>query len=327
MEKVTWGIIGVGDVCEKKSAPAMQKIANSEIKSVMRRDLAKAADYAKRHQVSHYTNDAEVIFNDPEINAIYIATPPSSHEELALRAASVGKATYVEKPMATNYNACLKMVTAFKEADLPLYIAYYRRALPNFLKIKELIEQKVIGDIRFVNVQLIQPLKDVDVVKDAENWRVDPKISGGGYFHDLAAHQLDFLDFLLGPIKTAKGITANQAGLYHAEDIVSATWQFENDIIGNGTWCFTASEIAGKEFTTIVGEKGKIEYATFESSDVALYTVQGGKQVFQFDMPEYIQQPLIQSIVDELRGVGTSPSTGISAARTNYMMDLITENT
>ena len=323
IEKLIWGIIGVGNVCEKKSAPGLQKVEHSEVKSVMRRNVGKAADFAQRHKVPNFTGNADDVLNDPEINAVYIATPPSSHTELALKAAKAGKITYVEKPMANSYKECQQMVNAFKEAELPLFVAYYRRALPNFIKIKQLVDEGVIGVVRTVNVQFYQSLKKVDLNNDPTNWRVNPDIAGGGYFNDLASHQLDYLDYLLGPIKTATGIKANQAGIYQAEDIVTANWVFENGIIGNGTWCFSTAEIARKDYTLIVGDKGTIEYETFGNGDVILKTNENDEQVFHFQMPEHIQQPLIQQMVDELRGEGKCPSSGVSAARTNYVMDLI----
>ncbi|WP_348970601.1 Gfo/Idh/MocA family protein [Chondrinema litorale] len=323
MEKLIWGVIGVGNVCEKKSAPGLQKVEHSEIKTVMRRNVEKAADFAQRHNVPNYTGNAEDILNDPEINAVYIATPPSSHTELALKAAAAGKITYVEKPMANSFEECQQMVDAFKEADLPLFVAYYRRALPNFLKIKELVDSGTIDEVRTVNIQFYQPLKKVDLNKDQSNWRVDPDIAGGGYFNDLASHQLDYLDYLLGPIKTATGIKANQSGAYEAEDIVSANWVFENGVIGNGIWCFSTAEIARKDYTIIIGDKGTIEYETFGNGDVILKTNDNREEVFHFQMPEHIQQPLIQKMVNELRGEGECPSTGTSAARTNAVMDMI----
>ncbi|MEO0340886.1 MAG: Gfo/Idh/MocA family oxidoreductase, partial [Bacteroidota bacterium] len=252
---VKWGIIGVGDVCEVKSAPAMQRIKYSELVAVMRRNGAKAEDYAQRHQVSKWYDDANDLINDPDVNAIYIATPPYAHEELCLKAAAAGKPVYVEKPMATSYAACQRMITACAKAGVPLYVAYYRRMLPNFLKLKALIEEGVIGDIRLVKIELHQSVDPAIVSKIAAsmpvNWRVDPAIAGGGYFFDLAAHQLDYLDYLFGSIQTVNGIADNQAGLYPAADIVSSTFSFENGIHGIGSWCFTADETAVKDELTI----------------------------------------------------------------------------
>ena len=322
-EKITWGIIGAGDVCEKKSAPAMYKLPGSQVKSVMRRNGEKAKHFAGRHNIPYAYDDADRIFEDPEIDIVYIATPPSSHPELAIRAARAGKPAYVEKPMAADYRGCEAMNNAFREAGLPLFVAYYRRTLPNFLKIKELIDEGTIGEVRTVNIMMNKEAVPDNVRSLEYNWRVIPEIAGGGYFFDLASHQLDFLDFVFGPVKEAKGITTNQAGLYEAEDVVTASFSFESGVVGSGSWCFTAGKSADIDRTTIVGSEGKIEYATFGDPIVNLYTDDRGKEEFHFELPKHIQQNLIQSILDEFKGKGTCPSTGISAARTSLAMEMI----
>lgn len=320
---INWGIIGAGDVCEKKSAPAMYKLPGSRVKSVMRRDGEKAADFAERHNIPHAYNDADRIFKDPEIDIVYISTPPSSHPELAIRSANAGKPAYVEKPMAADYKGCEAMNYAFREAGLPLFVAYYRRTLPNFLKIKELVDSGVIGEVRIVNIIMNKEAVPDNVRNLDYNWRVIPEVAGGGYFFDLASHQLDFLDFLFGPVKEAKGITANQGGLYEAEDVVTASFSFESGVVGSGSWCFTAGQSADIDKTTIVGSRGQIEYATFGDPTVHLISDEKGMEEFNFELPLHIQQNLVKSILDEFRGKGACPSTGITAARTSLAMEMI----
>lgn len=325
-DKVKWGILGVGNVCEVKSAPAMNKIPNSEIVAVMRRNGEKAADFANRHGVPKWYDDAEKLINDPEVNAIYIATPPNAHTELALKVAEAGKPAYIEKPMARTHKECQLMVDVFSKKKLPLYVAYYRRALPNFLKVKEFVENGAIGDIRMVNIEMIKAAQPDVITMLEDNWRVNPEISGGGYFYDLASHQLDFLDFLFGPIQSVKGISTNQLGIYSADDMTTSSFTFQNGVIGTGTWCFTAGNSIDKEITTIIGSKGHITYSTFENSRVNLFSDESGEQVFDFEMPKHIQQPLISHIVDDLIGQGKSPSSGESAARTNWVMEEMTKS-
>ena len=325
LSEVRWGIIGVGDVCEVKSAPCLNKIENSKLVAVMRRDGEKAKDYAQRHGVPTWYDDADLLINDPEINAIYIATPPGSHAMFTRKAAKVGKPVYVEKPMARTYTECLAMIEACQGADVPLFTAYYRRQLPNFLKIQSLLNEKTIGDIRYVSIVLNKTIKP-DILGangSLSNWRTTPEISGGGYFFDLASHQLDILDFLFGPIEQAHGFASNQAQIYPAEDIVAGTFHFTNGIIGQGNWCFTTSKISDKEVTTIVGSKGQISFPFFGDHSVTIEVEGKEKEVLTFEIPTHIQQPLIQTIVDQLLGKGQCPSTGQTAARTNKVMDMI----
>lgn len=326
MRTITWGIIGAGDVCEKKSAPAMYKLAGSRVKSVMRRDLQKARDFAFRHKIEYAFDDASHIFNDPEIDIVYVSTPPSTHAEYALMAARSGKAAYVEKPMARTFRECVQMNETFDQSGLPLFVAYYRRTLPNFLKVRELVDRGAIGEIRTVEITMNKTIVPDNVARTEENWRVDPGIAGGGYFYDLASHQLDFLDYIFGPVVRAQGITANHAGRYKAEDVVTAGFQFENGVVGSGTWCFTTAEVAVADMTTITGDQGVIRYPSFGEPFVILETDRKGKEEFRFDLPEYIQSLLVQTILDELRGDGLCPSTGRTAARTNRVLETIVQN-
>ncbi|GAA5220535.1 Gfo/Idh/MocA family protein [Membranihabitans marinus] len=323
LETVNWGIIGVGDVCEVKSGPAFSKIPHSNLVAVMRRNGDLAKDYARRHNVPMWFDDAAALIHHPDINAIYIATPPHMHLHYTELAAKAGKPVYVEKPMARTYEECKAMTNICKQYDLPLFVAYYRRMLPHYLYVKSLIDDQVIGDIRYVQIQLIQSINenDLDPGKLEKNWRIDPDIAGGGYFYDLASHQLDYLDYLLGPIHQVRGLHSNQAGLYSAEDIVSGHFGWNQNIIGQGIWCFTASKNAQKDVTTIVGSKGSISFSYFSTTEVILTSENGEVSRKSFDQPQHIQQPLIETIVDELRGKGQCPSTGESATRTNRVME------
>ncbi|HEY0714651.1 MAG TPA: Gfo/Idh/MocA family oxidoreductase [Polyangia bacterium] len=316
---IRWGIIGCGDVCEVKSGPAFQKAPGSALVAVMRRDRDKAADFARRHGVPRFYSDADALIADPEVDAIYVATPPSSHAAYTLAAARAGKPVYVEKPMATDRPACTQMIEACTAAGVPLFVAYYRRALPRFLKVKQLLEEGAIGKVRAVTTTLITPTAPAHHDPNALPWRVQPEIAGGGLFVDLASHTLDLLDFLLGPITRAEGAAVTQAGLYAAEDTVSARLAFASGVPGVGLWCFVAGTRIDR--TEIHGERGTIRFATFDEGPVELCGGTAEAQRWEIPHPPHIQQPLIELVVAALRTGGASPSTGETAARTNAVMD------
>jgi len=318
MRTVRWGIIGCGDVTEVKSGPAFQQASHSRLVAVMRRNGDLARDYAQRHGVPRWYNSAEALLDDPDVDAVYIATPPAFHKDYTLLSAQAGKPVYVEKPMALNFQECRQMIQACQSAGVPLFVAYYRRALARFLKIKQLLDIQAIGEPRFVNITLYQPVAKDELTPQTLPWRVIPELAGGGRFVDLASHMLDFLDYALGPIRVAQGFAANQARLYPAEDIVTGTFMFESGVQGVGTWCFTGFERCDR--TEIVGSAGKLTYSTFDAQPLILTTSQGRTE-FAYDYPAHIQQPLIQAIVDALNGVGACPSSGESAARTSWAMD------
>ncbi|MBS4208142.1 Gfo/Idh/MocA family oxidoreductase [Bacillus sp. FJAT-50079] len=318
LSTVRWGIIGCGDVTEVKSGPAFSKIANSELVAVMRRNGELARDYAERHHVPKWYDDADKLIHDPEVNAIYIATPPAFHKEYAIKAAAAGKPIYVEKPMALNYEECVEMIKACADRNVPLYVAYYRRALPKFLKVKEIIESGILGDIRFAMTTHYRSAGDKEVDTQSPSWRVQPDLAGGGLFFDVASHTIDIFDFLLGPVKEVKGFASNQHGAYQAEDIVTATYIFESGVHGTGTWCFSASE--EYEMNEIIGSNGKVTFSTFGEEPVRLISSQGEEQ-WSFENPIHIQQPFIETVVSDLLGTGKCSCTGKIGARTNWFMD------
>jgi len=316
---INWGIIGCGNVTEVKSGPAFNKVKGSYLIAVMRRNSALAEDYAKRHNVPRYYSDANDLINDQDVNAIYIATPPGNHADYAIRSIKSGKPVYVEKPMALNYDECRKIIEASEKYKVPVFVAYYRRALPGFLKVKELVENGSIGKVRHVRINLFKS-PSRDELSGKPSWRVEPDISGGGHFFDLASHQLDYLDFLFGPVLQVRSVVLNQAGLYESEDFVSAGFLFRDNIAGSGTWCFSASPESDSDVIEITGDAGLLKFSCFSFEPIVLINGTGRKE-FINERPEHVQYYLIEQVVKALSGEGTAVSTGITAARTSRVMD------
>jgi predicted dehydrogenase len=316
---INWGIIGCGNVTEVKSGPAFNKVPNSKLVAVMRRNRELAADYANRHKVPRYYDNAEALINDEEVNAVYIATPPGSHAQYANMAIKAGKPVYIEKPMALDHAECEMINREAERYAIPVFVAYYRRALPGFVRVKKLIDEGAIGKPLFVNLQLYKPPSAEERAGNL-SWRVDPSVSGGGHFFDLASHQLDYLDHLFGPVIKINSFAVNQAGLYEAEDFVSASFLFENEIIANGTWCFSGPENLQRDIIEITGDKGIIKFSTFTFEPIILETADNRAEI-ENEKPEHVQYYLIDNVVKSLLGKENPISTGVSAARTNRVMD------
>jgi len=314
---IRWGILGCGDVCEVKSGPAFQRATNSELVAVMRRDGRLAQDFARRHGVPTWYDDADRLIADSRVDAVYVAAPPGSHLELALKVAAAGKPAYVEKPMARTHAECERMVPAFERAAQPLFVAYYRRALPRFLKAKAIVDAGTLGTVTAVTCRFASAAhRGIDSA--ALPWRLRAEVSGGGLFLDLASHSLDMLDFLLGPLADVEGRAANLATPHDVEDRVVLQWRTPTGALGTGSWNFAAQ--TNEDVIIVTGTDGEVRLSTFGSEPVELHTTEG---VERFDLPNppHIQQPLIQAVVDALHGRGTCPSTGVSAARTSRVMD------
>lgn len=307
---IRWGIIGCGAVTEQKSGPAFQRVPRSSLVAVMRRNGDLARDYAGRHGVPRWYDDADALIADGEVDAVYVATPPSSHAELALRCARAKKPCYVEKPMAVSPAEVDQMCRAFDDVGVPLFVAYYRRALPRFLAVRDALAD--IGDVRTVHVALGRAVRPEERSRATLSWRVRPEISGGGHFVDLACHTLDLLDFLLGPIASVTGFATNQAGLYDAEDVVAASFRFRSGVLGSGIFSFASRPF---DEVTITGTQGRLSFATFADVPVTVDTDAGTRSI-AIAHPTHIQEPLIATIVHALHGDGVCPSTGASAART-----------
>jgi predicted dehydrogenase len=316
MNTIRWGMIGCGSVTEVKSGPGFQKAEGSSLVAVMRRNGTLAEDYARRHKVPRWYDDAQSLINDSEVDAVYIATHPDTHKEYALQIAKAGKPVYCEKPLGRSFEESKEMVEFCKERNIPLFSAYYRRALPKYLQIQQLLKEHTIGDIRFVNLLMYQTMKDDD---KNPSWRVNPAISGGGRFMDVGSHSLDLLDWYLGPIEKVQGQAANQAKANNAEDIVSGSWVHASGVQGTGIWCFDSYK--DEDTISIYGNKGMLSFSVLDiGAPILLSTEKGIEKLAVATPPEHVAQPLIQTVVNALLKKGTCPSTGESALRTDWVM-------
>lgn len=306
MKQINWGFIGCGEVTEKKSGPAFNEVEGSQVVAVMSRSENKARSYAERHHVRKWYTDASELIEDPDVNAVYIATPPSSHATFAIMAMHAGKPCYIEKPLAASYNDCIRINRISEQTGVPCFVAYYRRYLPYFQKVKEIIESGTIGNVVNVQVRFSVPPRDLDFQSGKEMpWRLQPDIAGGGYFYDLAPHQIDLLQNLFGVITRAHGYPANRAHLYQAEDTLSACFFFESGIPGSGSWCFVGHESAKEDCIEVIGEKGSLSFSVFTYQPIEVITSEG-KNLITVPNPPYVQLPLIKSVIQHLQGIGNA---------------------
>ncbi len=322
MKQIQWGFIGCGEVTEKKSGPAFNQVEGSKVVAVMSRNADKARSYAERHGIPKWYTDAQTLVDDPDVNAVYIATPPSSHATYAIMAMRSGKPVYVEKPLAASYPDCQRINRISEQTGVPCFVAYYRRYLPYFQKIKQLVEDGTIGKAINVQIRFAVPPRDLDYNRENLPWRVQRDIAGGGYFYDLAPHQIDLLQEMFGPILRAHGYCTNRGRLYQTEDTVSASFQFSDGLPGSGSWCFVAHNSAKTDRIEIIGDRGSISFSVFTYEPIILQN-EDGCQEFHIENPLHVQMPLIQSIVQHLQGQKPCTCDSISATTVNWVMDRI----
>lgn len=322
MKLINWGFIGCGEVTERKSGPAFNEVEGSHIEAVMSRTECRARSYAERHGVKKWYTDAQKLIDDPEVNAIYVATPPSSHATFAIMAMRAGKPVYVEKPLAATYDDCIRVNYVSEQTGVPCYVAYYRRYLPYFQKVKDIIDRGTLGTITNVNIRFSVPPRNEDLNHEHLPWRVKPDIAGGGYFYDLAAHQLDLLQYFFGIIVKAHGYCTNRAHLYEAEDTVGACFRFEDGLVGSGSWCFVGHKSAQEDIIEIVGDKGMVVFSVFNYDPILLMTSEGTTSIVVKN-PSFVQLPLIRSVIEDLQGFGLCTCNSVTATPVNWVMDRI----
>ncbi len=316
---IRWGIIGCGNVTEVKSGPPYRFTRDFELAMVMRRDREKAKDYAMRHGVPGYTSDPSEIIDNPDIDAVYIATPPDTHKSYGLWVAKAGKPCCIEKPMSPCYEDSLEIFNAFQEQQIPLFIAYYRRSLPRFNKIKEWLAQERIGAVRHIDWIKTRTPSALDSSR-AYNWRTDATIAPAGYFDDLASHGLDLFTYLLGNISEANGVSSNQQGFYTALDAVSGSWIHDNGITGSGTWNF--GSYRALDVVTIYGAKGEIRFSVLDEAPLEIVT-ETGKESVVVQHPKHLHEFHVENMRKHLFGEALHPSTGASGLHTSWVMDAI----
>lgn len=291
---IKWGIIGCGDVTEIKSGPAFNKISHSSLHAVMRRNAEKASNYAERHHVPVWYSKVEELIADDQINAIYVATPPAFHEEFTIKALLSGKDVYVEKPMALTAEGCKRMAGAASQSGSKLSVAHYRRAMPFFIKIKELLDQQAIGQVLSVHLKMFRASQQKVNNSPENNWRLNPALSGGGLFYDLAPHQIDMMLYLIGEAEEACGISTQfKSGC--VPDLISGQILLKNNVLFNGSWCFNTPEDEKADICEILGSKGKITFPFFGES-FSLKT-ELNEEYFHIPPPAHVQQPMIERVV------------------------------
>ena len=320
--QINWGIIGCGDVTEVKSGPAFNLVPNSSLVAVMRRNAAKAEDYARRHKVPVWYDDAEALINDPLVNAIYIATPPGSHEEYSIRAMDAGKPVYIEKPVTADTASARRIAHYATEKNIKVSIAHYRRQQPVFKRIREIIHSGLLGSIRLVDMRYMAlPLTKEELAHERIAWRLDPAISGGGLFYDLAPHQMDLMSYFFGAVERIGGIGLNQAKQYAVDDLVAGYIQYKNGTVFTGSWCFAANEPL--DTCTIYGEKGSLRFTVFNKPFIEL-TIDGKTEMIPFEPLKHVQQPMIEAVTAFFLGEAPNPSTAENALDTMRIIDAFT---
>ena len=217
-----WGILGAGDIARRHMAPAMCNAAGHRIAAIMRRDPAQARAFAAEFGVERVYTEARDLLNDPAVDAVYIATPPSSHAELTALAAEAGKHVLCEKPIASTVLEARSMIAVCARHHVRLMVCHYQRFNKRHQQIREWVQGGTIGRVVSVrmNFSSYSP-------PGPDAWRHSRAIAGGGPIMDLGSHCLDLLMYLCGPIETSAVLTDSLAYGMEVEDTASMLLRLE----------------------------------------------------------------------------------------------------
>lgn len=310
---LNWGLIGCGDVVERKSGPSILSSGRSHITGVMRRHPQKARAFCAAHGILLCGDDPEEIINTCDI--VYVATPPSSHKDYAIQAASAGKHVLVEKPMGLSASEDRDMIDVCQTSGVKLFTAYYRRFHPHIQKMKELIGNGALGEVVMAHVDFASPVSDCQTL----NWRFTPAISGGGLFVDVVSHRIDLLFYLIGDLVETAG-TAILRDHGNTEKAAAGTILFHNGAIATVSGEFQSGQ--HRDCFSITGTKGRI-HTDHLDSHCFTFEADGHRNDFQFAKDSYPHLGLIRHIENILLDGQAAAGPSETGLATDQVLDAI----
>jgi 1,5-anhydro-D-fructose reductase (1,5-anhydro-D-mannitol-forming) len=186
-----WGVIGIGDIVRSTMAPAMVAEPECDLVAGVSRDQERARTFAANFGARFAYTDYDEMLANPEVEAVFIATPNVFHPDQVVAAARAGKHVLCDKPLAIDVAGARRAVEACDEAGVTLGVNFHNRQLPWVRDVSRLIADGVIGEVRVVQLQVASGPRHY------ENWRADPELAGLGTVHNVGVHGLDFLRVLL----------------------------------------------------------------------------------------------------------------------------------
>lgn len=293
MNILKWGLIGAGDISQKRVAPALRDLPNSDFVSVARSRAELAESFAKEFGARKWFQNWMDLLADDEIDAVYIATPVFLHKEQTIAAAEAGKHILCEKPMALSVEDCDDMLAVCRANNVKLGIAYYRHFYPVIGRAKEIIAS---GEIGKVSIAQINAFEYVEMSPDnARYWFLEKEKSGGGPMKDFGCHRLEVLTNLFGTVTDLKSLVANVAFEREVEDTATALMQFETGTCA--TLTVTHASRTPQDTLDIFGTEGSIHIPVLNKGDMHIRT--GNSERTENHPPaSNIHEPLIEEFAD-----------------------------
>jgi predicted dehydrogenase len=313
MTQLRFGLIGAGDIAQKRVAPALRDSTLCEFVAVARADASRAAAFAAEFGAARWHAEWRGLIADPDVQAVYVATPVHLHAEQAIAAAEAGKHVLCEKPMALDVDGCDRMIAACRASGVRLGVAYYRHFYPIVLRIKDLLAAGEIGDSVYAQINAFEW---VDLpADDPRAWFLKRELSGGGPMFDFGCHRLEVLTHLFGPVRGVTGMLANVLFDRDVEDTAAALLQFERRVCASVTVTHAAAEAL--DTLDIYGSRGSIHVANLNRGELTIRQGTAGRTERHAPATNF-HQPLIDDFaraVAEHRDPAVSGAIGREIAR------------
>lgn len=293
MEILKWGLIGAGDIAQKRVAPALRDLPNCDFVAVNRSRSELAEAFAKECGARKWYADWRELLADDEIDAVYIATPVYLHAEQTIAAARAGKHVLCEKPMALNVKECDEMIAACSVGRVKLGIAYYRRFYPVIERIRQIIAAGEIGKITFAQINAFEYVELSP--DDPRHWFLEKEKSGGGPMMDFGCHRLEVLTNLFGTVRRVESIASNAVFGREVEDTATAILQFESGPCANLT--VTHAALESRDTLDIFGTLGSIHVPVLNKAEIRIKTRNGERDESHRAAPN-VHQPLIEDFTE-----------------------------
>lgn len=292
MKKLTWGLIGCGDIARKRVAPALRDLDNCDFLGVSREREELAEGFAKEFGAKRWYGTWPDLLKDEEIDAVYIATPVHLHAQQTIAAAEAGKHVLCEKPMAINVSECDRMIAACHAHQVKLGVAYYRHFYPVVGRIKEIIQSGEIGEPVLTQINAFESFNPQ--ADHPRHWLLETDRSGGGPMFDFGCHRIEVLTNIFGAISKVSALTANVLFDREVEDTAMALFQFERGTCG----VLSVTHAAQPQDTLdVFGSNGSIHVPVLNEGTMRV-TSAAGERVEAHSPDVNLHAPLIADFVD-----------------------------
>lgn len=316
MNTVKWGLIGCGDIAKRRVAPAIQDLENNELAAISRQNPDLLKEFANVFMVPKMYEKWQDLIADPEIDAIYVATPVYLHAPITIAAANAGKHVLCEKPMAMNVSECEAMINACQKNNVQLGVAYYRHYYPVVQKIKDLLDSEVIGNIVYVTVNIFSYFNPEPDAPRA--WLNVKSKAGGGPLYDIGSHRAEVFHHLFGCPQYVQGITTTQAFKRDVEDTATALYHYEKGF--HVVMHVTHAARESQDTLDVFGTEGSIHIPNLNQGNLILWTPEEKKEEL-YPPHLNLHQPLIEAYAKSLLQKHPFAVDGKVGRNVNWMLE------